>query len=109
MAEIENTVINRSAGILPTIVSLWPIVVGLIGGGSWLYHLEGTTAANTVAMSDLKDRVKSIEEGRSVGLQRLATVEEAVKGQNKILDAQSDTLKDISSKLDRVLMGGLRR
>ena len=117
MAETEINVVNRPGAILSTITSVWPVLAGCVLACGWLYHLEGATTANTGQITDIKAaiierdarwvadqaaqnvRVDRIEEGRTVGLQRLSAVEEAVKG-------QKDILKDISAKLDRALTGG---
>lgn len=121
MPDTEINVVNRPERVVGTVLKLWPIaaaiVPAIVTGALWLVHLEGKTDTNTSDITRVQAalterdakwasdqaaqnaRVDRIEEGRTVGLQRLAAVEEAVKGQKEIL-------KDISSKLDRALMGG---
>lgn len=122
--EVKVTVFERVQR-LGSVVATLAAVCGPIGG--WCWHLEATASDNhrdiaeqTRALVDVKTaaierdarwaadqaaqsaRVGRIEESRTVGLQRLATVEEAVKGTNRTLDS-------ISTKLDRLLMGGRGR
>ncbi len=126
MAETEVRVtiferVQRLGAVAATLAT----VCGPIG--AWCWHLETTASDNhrdiaeqARILVDVKTaaierdarwladqaaqsaRVGRIEEGRTVGLQRLATVEEAVKGQNRALDS-------ISEKLDRLLMSGRGR
>lgn len=80
------------------------IVASAVGAGSVIVGFIVWSASISPHLQTLDDRTKAldehvakIDESRTIGLQRLSTVEEAVR-------SQRDILADIRAKLDQALM-----